>query len=110
MPVSYAMTLQKSNLALADMGRGMRLLAYHPLLSYFGQQRYPSRQGLVSDASSSHQKLAPHRIQNSKSKFNQKDLEIIKPCKKICVPWINLMDIGTIPSKTILLLIDIYSK
>jgi hypothetical protein len=63
MPMSYAMTLQKSKLALVGEGHGMRLLAYHPLLSYSCQQRYPSRQGLVSDALSSHQKLAPHYIQ-----------------------------------------------
>jgi hypothetical protein len=86
MPVSYTMTLQKSNLALVGDGCGMRLLAYHPLLSYSHQQRYPSRQSLVSDDLSSHQKLAPHCIKNGKSKFNQKDLEIIKPRKKICIP------------------------
>jgi hypothetical protein len=63
MPVSYAMTLQKSNLALVGEGHGMRLLADHPLSSYSHQQRYPSHQGLVSDALYSHQKLAPHRIQ-----------------------------------------------
>ncbi len=40
-PVSYAMTLQKSNLALVGEGPGMRLLAYHPLSSYSRQQRYP---------------------------------------------------------------------
>ncbi len=34
MPVSYAMTLQKSNLALVGEGCGMRLLAYHSLSSY----------------------------------------------------------------------------
>ncbi len=63
MPVSYAMILQKSNLALVGEGHGMRLLAYHSLSSYSRRQRYPLRQGLVSDALSSHQKLAPHCIQ-----------------------------------------------
>ncbi len=43
MPVSYAITLQKSNLALVGEGRGMRLLAYHPLSSYSRRQRYPLR-------------------------------------------------------------------
>ncbi len=63
MSVSYAMTLQKSNLALVGEGCGMRLLAYHLLSSYSHRQRYPLHQGLVSDALSSHQKLAPHCIQ-----------------------------------------------
>ncbi len=62
MPVSYAMTLQKSNLALVDEGHGMRLLAYHPLSSYSRQQRCPLCQDLVSDALTSNQKLAPHCI------------------------------------------------
>jgi hypothetical protein len=79
MPVSYVMTLQKSKLALVGEGLGMRLLAYHPLSSFSRQQRYPLCKGLVSDASSSHQKLAPIASNNGKSKFNQKDLEIIKP-------------------------------
>ncbi len=72
MPVSYAMTLQKSNLALVGDGRGIRLLAYHPLSSYSHRQRYPSRQGLVSDALSSHQKLAPHHIQQRQIQIQSK--------------------------------------
>jgi hypothetical protein len=63
MPVSYAMILQKSNFAMVGEGHGMKLLAYHPLLSYSHQQRYPLHQGLVSDALSLHQILAPHFIQ-----------------------------------------------
>ncbi len=86
MPVSYAMTLQKSNLALVGEGCGMRLLAYHPLLSYSWRRRYPSHQGLVSDASSSYQNWLPITSNIGRSKINQKDLEIIKPRKKICVP------------------------
>ncbi len=43
MPVSYAITLQKSNLALVGEGHQMRLLAYHPQSSYSRWQRYPSR-------------------------------------------------------------------
>ncbi len=85
MPVSYAMTLQKSNLALVGEGCGMRLLAYHPLSSYSHQQRYPLRQGLLYDALSSHQNWLPITSHNGKSKFNQKDLKIIKPRKMICI-------------------------
>jgi hypothetical protein len=57
MPVSYAMTLQNSILALVGKGCGIRLLVYHPLFSYSHQQRYPSRQCLVS-SSPSHPTMA----------------------------------------------------
>jgi hypothetical protein len=59
MQVSYAMTLHKSNLALNGEGCGMRLLAYHPILSYSRQQSFPLPQGLVSGAMSSHQNWLP---------------------------------------------------
>ena len=98
MPVSYAMTLQKSNLALVGEGCGMRLLAYHPLSAYSRRQRYPSSQGLVSDALSSHQKLAPHCIQQwqiqiqSKRPWNyqttQEDLHTLSKNKCIS-PWLE---------------------
>ncbi len=97
-PVSYAMTLQKSNLALVGEGCGMRLLACHPQLSYSRQQRYSLHQGLVSDALSSHQKLAPHCIQQwqiqiqSKTPWNyqttQEDLRTLS--KNECIsPWLE---------------------
>jgi hypothetical protein len=76
MPVSYAMTLQKSNLTLVGEGCGMRLLAYHPLLSYSHQQRHPLHQGLLSDALSSHQNWLPIASYNGKPKFNQKTLKL----------------------------------
>ncbi len=99
MPMSYAMTLQKSNLALVvGEGCGMRLLANHPLSSYSCWQRYPLRQGLVSDASSSHQKLAPHCIQQwqiqiqSKRPWNyqttQEDVHTLSKNKCIS-PWLE---------------------
>ncbi len=69
---SYAMTLQKSNLAFVGEGCGMRLLAYHPLSFYSRWQRYPSCQHLVSNASSSHQKLVPQCIQQRQIQIKSK--------------------------------------
>ncbi len=76
----------------------MRLLAYYPLSSYSRWQRYPSCQQLVSDASSSHQKLAPYCIQQwqiqiqSKRAWNyrttQEDLHTLS--NKCISPWLEV--------------------
>jgi hypothetical protein len=82
-PVQLCNDFAENNLKGEGEGCGMRLLAYGLILSYSRQQRYPSHQYPTHNFLIKNKLPIASNI--SKSKFNQKDLEIIEPTKKICV-------------------------